>query len=259
MDAAAAESEPPAVLGGPCRDRDGEFVTHMGTLRRCRWLNLNDANERRAPNCGAKEIGLSFLESCLCDGTAETRVEAVGGIKPGAGLGVAAPDSIADGAAAASEPPTIPGGPCWDRDEEFRTHLGTSRQCMWLNHDDVAEERAMNCGTTEIRLSCLESFPCAAADVVAKGPASDGPKGERVDVHDATHTTTTVLNANLDVIMEASAATGVPTSDSPTGIPAASPGMAAPTLYHDCRGRFDKSGNVLTLADRGHDRVQERV
>ena len=34
--AAAAESEPPAALGGPYRDRDREFLTHLGTLRRCR-------------------------------------------------------------------------------------------------------------------------------------------------------------------------------------------------------------------------------
>ena len=59
-------------------------------------------------------------------------VEAVAGVEPGAGLGVAARDDVADGAAAASEPPAAPGGPCWDRDGQFQTHLGTSRRCQWL-------------------------------------------------------------------------------------------------------------------------------
>ena len=49
------------------------------------------------------------------------------------------------------------------------------------------------------------------------------------------------LNANLDVIMEAAAATGVPTSDSPAE-------LIVPTGHHDCMGRFDESRNVLTLA-----------
>ena len=110
---------------------------------------------------------------------------------------------------------------------------------------DVAEKRALNWGATKIGLSYMASCPCAAADVVAEAPASDGPAGERVDVHDAADTTATVSNANWDVIMEASVATGVSTSDSPAGVPAAAP--AAPTLHHDRRGRFDESGNVLTL------------
>ena len=41
--------------------------------------------------------------------------------------------------------------------------------------------------------------------------------------------------------MEAAAATGVPTSDSPAE-------LIVPTGHHDCMGRFDESGNVLTLA-----------
>ena len=59
----AAESEPPAALRGPCWDRDGEFLTHMNTLRRCRWLNLDNVEERRALNCNATEMGLICLES----------------------------------------------------------------------------------------------------------------------------------------------------------------------------------------------------
>ena len=82
-------------------------------------------------------------------------------------------------------------------------------------------------------MSCLKSCPCVAADVVAKVPASEGPTGKRVDVHDAADTTATVLNANVDVIMEDDAATGVPTSDSPAGVTAAAPVTAAPTGHHD--------------------------
>ena len=58
-------------------------------------------------------------------------------------------------------------------------------------------------------MSCLESCPCAAADVVVEALASDGPAGERVNVHDAANKSATVSNANLDVTMEAAAATGV--------------------------------------------------
>ena len=106
----------------------------------------------------------------------------------------------------------------------------------------------MNCGATKIGLSCLESCPCAVVDVVAEAPASDGPAGKRVNVHDAADTTATASNSNLDVIMEAAAATGVPMPDSPAGVPAASPVTAAPTLNRNCRGQFNNSGNVLTLA-----------
>ena len=96
-----------------------EFLTHLSTLRRCRCLNLDTAGERRALNCGVTEIRRNCLEPCPCNGTAETTAEAVGGVEPGAGSGIATPDDIADGAAAASKPPTAPGGPCRDRDREF--------------------------------------------------------------------------------------------------------------------------------------------
>ena len=111
---------------------------------------------------------------------------------------------------------------------------------------DVAGKRALNSGATKIGLRFLESCTCPAADVVAKVPASDGPAGKRVDFHEAADTTATVSNANLDVIMEAAAATGVPTLDIPVGVPAAAPVTAAPILHHDHRGRFNDSGNVLT-------------
>ena len=32
-------SEPPTILEEQCRDRDREFLTHLATFRRCRWLN----------------------------------------------------------------------------------------------------------------------------------------------------------------------------------------------------------------------------
>ena len=104
-------------------------------------------------NCGATEIGLNCLESCTCDGTAETTVEAVGGLEPGAGSDVAIPENVADGAVAASELPAAPGGPFRDRNGEFLTHLGTLRRSRWLNLDNAKEKWALNCGATEIRLS----------------------------------------------------------------------------------------------------------
>ena len=48
--------------------------------------------------------------------------------------------------------------------------------------------------------------------------------------------------------METSAAMGVPSSDSPVGVPTAAPVTAASTLHQDRRGWFDESGNVLTLS-----------
>lgn len=53
-----------------CQDQEGEFLTHRGTYRQCRWLNQDDldsAEEKRDFNCGITEIGLSCLESCPCD------------------------------------------------------------------------------------------------------------------------------------------------------------------------------------------------
>jgi hypothetical protein len=53
-----------------CQDKDGEFLTHRGTYRQCRWLNQDDldsAEEKKDFNCGITEIGLSCLESCPCD------------------------------------------------------------------------------------------------------------------------------------------------------------------------------------------------
>ena len=53
-----------------CQDKEGEFLTHRGTYRQCRWLNQDDldsAEEKKDFNCGITEIGLSCLESCPCD------------------------------------------------------------------------------------------------------------------------------------------------------------------------------------------------
>ena len=73
---------------------------------------------------------------------------------------------------------------------------------------------------------CLESCPCATADIVPKVPTLNGFTGEQVDVHDTTNTTMTVLNAKLDLTVEVPAATGVPTSDRQASIT---------LLHHDCR------------------------
>ena len=68
--------EPPTALAERCRDRDGDFLTHLCTFRQCRWLNRNDVNEKGDRNCGATEIGLCCLESCPCgDKTMQVTVE----------------------------------------------------------------------------------------------------------------------------------------------------------------------------------------
>ncbi|KAL3780518.1 hypothetical protein ACHAW5_007164 [Stephanodiscus triporus] len=53
-----------------CQDKEGEYITHRGTYRKCRWLNRDDlenVEEKKEMNCGITEIGLNCLESCPCD------------------------------------------------------------------------------------------------------------------------------------------------------------------------------------------------
>ena len=100
----------------------------------------------------------------------------------------------------------------------------------------MVEELVISICYIDITSNLSAVYPCAAADVVAEAPALNGPSGKRVDVHEAADTTATVSNANLDVIMEAAAATCVPTSDRPAGVPAAAPGSEALTFHHNCRG-----------------------
>ena len=71
-------------------------------------------------------------------------------------------------------------------------------------------------------------------------PASDDPAGKRVDIHDAADTTAAILNANLDVIMEAIVTTGAPTWESPACVPAV-------TLLRRRRPSTPIAGEVLRI------------
>ncbi|KAL7545879.1 hypothetical protein ACHAWF_009234 [Thalassiosira exigua] len=136
-----------------CVDGDGEYLTHMGTLRACRWINRDgvddneSAEEKRLFNCGATELGMNCLGSCPCD----------------AATGAAVPHPTAAPTTAA------PGSLCADGDGEYLTHMNTLRACRWFNRDGVEdnesleEKRLLNCGITEIGLNCLGSCPCDAA------------------------------------------------------------------------------------------------
>lgn len=58
------------LIDDECQDKEGEFLTHRGTYRQCRWLNQDDldsAEDKKDFNCVITEIGLSCLESCPCD------------------------------------------------------------------------------------------------------------------------------------------------------------------------------------------------
>mmetsp|Transcript_20130 Transcript_20130/g.43719 ORF Transcript_20130/g.43719 Transcript_20130/m.43719 type:complete len:1029 (-) Transcript_20130:138-3224(-) len=63
----AWSTDAPTSAEERCQDKDGEFLTHMGTLRQCRWFNRDDAEEKKELNCGITEIGLNCLESCPCE------------------------------------------------------------------------------------------------------------------------------------------------------------------------------------------------
>jgi len=56
-----------------CVDSEGEYETHSGTLRKCRWLRIDgddiSADEKTELNCGITEIGLACMETCPCDET----------------------------------------------------------------------------------------------------------------------------------------------------------------------------------------------
>lgn len=154
-----------AAPQGGCRDEDGEFETQEGTLRQCRWLNLDGVDktveEKKEANCGVTEIGRHCLESCPC--VEEAMVKPVGGV-----LVEMAGESNADGDATAPGvlivPTAVRGRECRNKDGEFKTHMGTLRNCRWLNRDGeeatAKEKRDSNCAVTEIGLNCLEYCPC---------------------------------------------------------------------------------------------------
>ena len=53
-----------------CQDNEGEYLTHRGKYRQCRWLNQDDidtAEEKKELNCRKTEIGFNCLETCPCD------------------------------------------------------------------------------------------------------------------------------------------------------------------------------------------------
>ena len=56
-----------------CVDGDGEYETHSGSLRKCRWIRIDgediSADEKTELNCGITEIGLACMETCPCDET----------------------------------------------------------------------------------------------------------------------------------------------------------------------------------------------
>ena len=135
-----------------CHDKDGEFRTHMGTFRQCRWLNRDNIEEKKELNCGITDIGLNCLESCPCTAEMKAHVEKLDS------------DPTDFPTISPTLPPTL--GPvsvayaCQDEEGEFLTDRGTLRQCRWLNRDDIEEKKESNCGITEIGRHCLESCPC---------------------------------------------------------------------------------------------------
>ena len=89
-----------------CQDTEGEFETHTGNLRQCRWLRLDNIQEKLRLNCGITQIGLNCLETCPCgkDITpAPTTDYATTVIKQRQDR-------------------------CRDHDGEFETHMGTLRE-----------------------------------------------------------------------------------------------------------------------------------
>jgi len=57
----------PTFVWERCRDKDGEYLTHMGTLRSCRWFNRDDVEEKKRLNCGITPIGKKCMATCPCD------------------------------------------------------------------------------------------------------------------------------------------------------------------------------------------------
>jgi hypothetical protein len=57
----------PTFVWERCRDKDGEYLTHLGTLRSCRWFNRDDVEEKKRLNCGITPIGKKCMATCSCD------------------------------------------------------------------------------------------------------------------------------------------------------------------------------------------------
>lgn len=115
-----------------CVDKDGEFLTHMGTYRACRWFNRDDIEEKKRLNCHSTEIGLNCEETCGC-----------------------LPSVMGE-----EVKPTV----CIDPNGPFETHEGETRQCEWLDRGDVSERKELNCGITEIGLNCICRCPMSGHD-----------------------------------------------------------------------------------------------
>ncbi|KAL9191367.1 hypothetical protein ACHAXT_001073 [Thalassiosira profunda] len=189
-------AENDASIGNPCMDKPGSFVSNGGVERECGWIeeDPDTAPVKKNLNCGTpnaegSELGVMCPASCAgynhCARMSNGSIQLVGlppeinaesraGVGGNSDVQLVAPADAGgnDGSDGDDNAPTPfpttwssvePTALCLDREGSFLTHMGTLRQCRWLNRDDndtSEEKKLLNCGITEIGQNCFESCPC---------------------------------------------------------------------------------------------------
>lgn len=240
-----------------CQDNEGEFLTHRGKYRQCRWLNQNDIDtteEKKELNCKKTEIGFNCLETCPCDILEEDsdKVRADDAASVSTDIPTLMPtlqptltyDASADDLTEDLMDKVLDGG----NENGFSSiaeQLGAASGAMnyptllpnlqpTLTHDANADELTEE--FIEKKISSMIEQPGGTEDAAASGLTDSltfFPMKDQLD-----------LGAGdveqLDVRGEAAAIFF-------GGIPTFSPMTTAPTPHPESKGVFNDSGDILTL------------
>ena len=105
-------------------DEEGDWETHDGRFRQCRWLDYDGeiiAEAKKRLNCGQTELGHKCMATCGCDSNAALKFTTA----------------------------------CEDGKGEWMTHeRDVPRTCEWMDRKSPGERRELNCGKTEIGVMC---------------------------------------------------------------------------------------------------------
>ena len=263
-----------------CQDMEGEYFTHRGTYRKCRWLNQDDrdsAEEKKELNCGVTEIGLNCLETCPCDILQEESDEmptetptllptlqpTLTGDATAVELKEELMDKVLDGGTkedASSMAAQLDG---WTVDAAEPTLQPTLTGNA--TPDELTEElmdKVLDGGTEEDASSMaaqLDGWTVDAADTPSLLPTMQPTTNHDTDEDDLADELVGIsktkqlvewtddLAGEDDDFKEQPDVQGDAAAIFFGGIPTFSPVTAAPTPHPDSRGVLDDSGDILTL------------
>jgi len=143
------------VEDNTCTDLDGNWTTHDGKIRKCRWFNRGDIEYKLKMNCHITEIGLKCRESCGC----------------GNGNSTQSLDTISNYDFDDNDEEENDGIECVDERGAWMTSDRVRKQCDWLERFHPMERKQLNCGKTEIGLKCSCMCPNVEASKSAHNPS----------------------------------------------------------------------------------------